>query len=70
MLMSGFLCFAKLDFFSYKIFFVQKIKWFAAMLLTLASIFYLSFFFIQTQIYIHAHTKYDNQSTFIKNMEV
>lgn len=28
------------------------------------------FFFIQTQIYIHAHTKYDNQSTFIKNMEV
>lgn len=25
-------------------------------------------FFIQTQIYIHAHTKYDNQS--IKNMEV
>lgn len=68
MLMSGFLCVAKLHLFSCKIFFVQKNKWFVAILLTLASISYLSFFFIQTQIYIHAHTIYDNQS--IKNTEV
>lgn len=56
MLMSGFLCFAKLDFFSYKIFFVQKIKWFVAILLTLASIFYLSFFSSKHR-YISMHTQ-------------
>lgn len=46
----------KLCLFSFKIFFVQKNKWFVAILLTLASIFYLSFFSSKHR-YVSMHTQ-------------